>query len=78
MGSATFQNANALETPVVFKQENATVQANLKGTQLSNNPNTYNYNNQRKYARTDDGYLHLVYESMGSVWYEISPDNGAT
>jgi hypothetical protein len=26
-GSAEFQNANALETPVVFKQENATVQA---------------------------------------------------
>lgn len=36
-GSAEFQNANALETPVVFKQEGATVQANLKGTQLSNN-----------------------------------------
>ncbi|MEP0861780.1 MAG: hypothetical protein HRF52_10130, partial [Ignavibacterium sp.] len=77
-GSATFQNANALETAIVFNQENATVQANLKGTQLSNNPNAYNYNNQRKYARADDGYLHLVYESMGSVWYEISPDNGAT
>ncbi|MEP0862806.1 MAG: hypothetical protein HRF52_15350, partial [Ignavibacterium sp.] len=36
-GSAEFQDANALETPVVFKQEGATVQANLKGTQLSNN-----------------------------------------
>jgi hypothetical protein len=35
-GSAEFQNANALETPVVFKQENATVKANYKGTQLSN------------------------------------------
>ncbi|MEP0862290.1 MAG: S8 family serine peptidase, partial [Ignavibacterium sp.] len=35
--SADFQDANALETPVVFKQEGATVQANLKGTQLSNN-----------------------------------------
>ncbi|MBI5662179.1 MAG: hypothetical protein HZC46_08530 [Ignavibacterium album] len=28
-GSATFQNANALETPVVFNQGNATVQTIL-------------------------------------------------
>ncbi len=48
-GSAEFQNANALETPVVFKQDGATVQANLKGTQLSNNSNAYSKGNQRKF-----------------------------
>ncbi|AFH48310.1 Hypothetical protein IALB_0598 [Ignavibacterium album JCM 16511] len=46
-GSADFQNANSLETPVVFKQEGATVQANLKGTQLSNNSNAYSKGSQR-------------------------------
>ena len=73
-----FQNSNALETPVVFTQDGAFAQAKLKGTQLSNTSNAFNSNSQRKYVKTDDGYLHLVYESMGSVWYEVSPDNGAT
>ncbi|AFH47853.1 Peptidase S8/S53 [Ignavibacterium album JCM 16511] len=50
LGSAEFQYPNALETPVVFKQEGATVQANLKGTQLSNNSNAYSKGNQRKFV----------------------------
>lgn len=49
-GSADFQDANALETPVVFKQEGATVQANLKGTQLSNNSYAYSKGSQRKFV----------------------------
>lgn len=77
-GSAEFQNANLTETPVVFKQANATVQANLKGTQLSNDPSAYNTTSQRKYVKTNDGYLHSVYESMGKVWYEVSSDNGVS
>ncbi len=76
--NVTFQNSNALETPVVFTSDGAVAQAKLKGTQLTTNPNGYNSNCQRKYVKTDDGYLHLVYESMGSVWYEVSPNNGAT
>lgn len=48
-GSAEFQNANLTETPVVFKQANATVQANLKGTQLSNNSSAYSKGSQRKF-----------------------------
>ncbi len=76
--NVTFQNSNALETPVVFTSDEAVAQAKLKGTQLTTNPNGYDSNSQRKYVKTDDGYLHLVYESMGSVWYEVSPDNGAT
>lgn len=63
-GSATFQNANAIETPVVFNQENATVQANLKGTQLSNNPNAYSKGNQRKFIRITNGRFYSVYESV--------------
>ena len=33
---AEFRFPNNLETPIVFKQQNTTVQANYKGTQLSN------------------------------------------
>ncbi len=51
-GSAEFQDANALQTPVVFKQEGATVQANMKGTQLSNEENAFANNGQRKFVRT--------------------------
>jgi hypothetical protein len=71
-----FQNASALETGVVFTNTNAIAQANLKGTQLSQNSNAYNTNSQRKYVKTDDGYLHSVHESLGQVWYEVSSNNG--
>jgi hypothetical protein len=77
-GSAEFQNANALETPLVFKQDNATVQANYKGTQLSNNSLAYSKASQRKFIKTPDGVLHSVYESLNKVWYERSTDNGST
>jgi hypothetical protein len=76
--SAEFQNANALQTPVVFKQEGVTVQANLKGTQLSNNPNAYSKGNQRKFIRITNGRLFSVYESMGNIYLERSTDNGAS
>jgi hypothetical protein len=41
----------------------------------SNTQNAFN-NSQRKFIRTPDGNLHLVYESMNRVWYERSSDNG--
>jgi hypothetical protein len=58
------------ETPVVFRSGSATVTANLKGTQLSNNANAYKNNSQRKFIRTEDGpngKLYITYESMGYV-----------
>jgi hypothetical protein len=74
--SAVFQNANALETPVVFKQEGATVQANLKGTQLSNTETAFANNSQRKFVRLNNGHLFSVYESMGNIYLERSTNNG--
>jgi hypothetical protein len=74
--SAQFQYPNSLTTPVVFKSENATVQANLKGTQLSNNLNAFTSNSQRKSVRTPNGHLVNIYESLGMVWLENSTDNG--
>jgi hypothetical protein len=73
---ATLQDANALETPVVFTSSNAAVKANLKGTQLSNESDAFSSNNQRKFVKDGDGTMHHVYSSMGSVWYETSTDEG--
>ncbi|MBU1681079.1 MAG: hypothetical protein KKD86_19850, partial [Bacteroidetes bacterium] len=78
VSGAAVQNANSSSTPVVFTSGNATVTANLKGTQLSSQTDAFLTNSQRKFVRTDDGDLHLVYSSMGKVWYEISTNNGIT
>jgi hypothetical protein len=84
-GDATFQNADANETGVVFKQANTTISANYKGSRVSNSQSSYTNSSQRKFIRTPpnqtyypNGILHLVYESMGKIWYETSWDNGAT
>ncbi len=75
---ATLQYPNSTSTPVTFTNSGATVTANLKGTQLSDNTGAIAGNGQRKIVRTGDGTMHMVYESMGHVWYERSLDNGAT
>jgi hypothetical protein len=77
-GSAEFKNANALETPVVFKQANATVNANYKGSMLSSSTKALSSTSQRKVVRTPNGHLHIVYESMGKLWYQKSVNNGMT
>ena len=77
-GSAEFQYPQNLQTPVVFKQANATVQANYKGTQLSNNSLAYSKGSQRKFIRITNGNLISVYESMGNIYLERSTDNGAS
>ena len=75
-----FQYPNALETGVVFKNANAIVKANMKGTQLSNDQNAYTNNSQRKFVRgfsqLGGGYFN-TYLSMDKVWIEFN-DNGCT
>ena len=71
-----FEDANSNETGVVFGTANASAQAVLKGTQLSDYIYTYSQNGQRKFIRTPDGYLHTFYASMEGVWYERSTDTG--
>jgi hypothetical protein len=63
---------------VFLSTDNNFITVNLKGTQLSNNTEAYNNNSQRKFVRTDNGNLHNVYISMGSLWYERSTDGGTT
>jgi len=74
--SVDFQNAGNLSTGVVFHNDNAVVNANFKGTQLSNNVSAYENNSQRKFVRDGNGRLLSVYESNGKVWIEESTNNG--
>lgn len=76
--NVSYEHSNQAETGVVFTDENAVANANMKGTQLSNAVTAYENNSQRKFIRTPDQYYHHVYESMGTVWYERSSDNGQT
>jgi len=64
---AEFQDANALETGVVFRQDNAEVKALYKGILASGNASAYNYNNQRKLVRTDNGKYYTVYEDSYGI-----------
>ena len=72
--SASIQSPTSIETPVVFTNANAIVSANYKGHLISGSTSGFNSNSQRKIVRTSDGKYHMVYESMGSVWYSISSD----
>ncbi len=77
-GTEGIISPNSLNTPIVFKDAGAVVSANYHGSQQSADPNAYLNSSQRKFVRTDDGDLHMVYESMGKAWYEISTDAGLT
>jgi hypothetical protein len=57
--------------------DNKTYTALYKLPQRSN-VGAYSNNSQRKIVRSDDGKLHMVYESMGYVWYERSTNGGTT
>ncbi|MFA7289450.1 MAG: FlgD immunoglobulin-like domain containing protein [Melioribacteraceae bacterium] len=52
--------------------------AKYKGNLISNSGSGFSTNSQRKVVRTDDGKLHMVYESLDKVWYTYSTDNGVT
>jgi hypothetical protein len=55
-----------------------TLSAVFKKPFVSNAQTAFTNTSQRKFVRTDNGYLHLVYESMNHIWYERSTDNGST
>ncbi len=57
---------------VVFTSASSIVNANLKGQLMSNDQNGVSNPSQRKMVRTDNGQYHVVYESMGTVFYTYS------
>ncbi len=75
---ATVQSTTSTQTGVVFNIPNSTVQANVKGAQLSGDNSAFADNSQRKCVETTDNVLHTVYSSMGHVWYETSTNGGST
>jgi hypothetical protein len=70
--SATFQDEWYRQTGAVFTSSNATATAVLKGQLMSNDQNGISSASQRKIVRTDNGQYHVVYESMGTVFYTYS------
>jgi hypothetical protein len=68
--SVVYQNANALETGVVFKQANAKATALYKGHFLSTNSRVTAAGGQRRIAEVVE--TEIVYESAGMIFY-LSP-----
>ena len=52
------------------------IYAIYKGIHKSNDATAFSNNSQRKFVRTQDGWLHQVYVSAGRVWLEHSSDDG--
>lgn len=59
----------------VSEQTPSIMSAIYKGSLRSGTTSALRGPSQRKIARTSDGTLHIVYESMGKVWYEINTIN---
>lgn len=62
---------------VQFTAPNATVTAVGKASRLTNTPSQFNSSVQRRIVQTADGAEHLVYESIGRLWYETRDSSNA-
>ncbi|MDR3668877.1 MAG: serine protease, partial [Ignavibacteriaceae bacterium] len=69
---------NAPLLRVISPTANSNYSSLNKAINHSNSSTGFQSNSQRKVLRTPDGTIHLVYESMGYVWYERSTDNGVS
>ncbi|MDP4175035.1 MAG: T9SS type A sorting domain-containing protein [Bacteroidota bacterium] len=67
VGSNQRTFTNSANVDVVYKLHHSANEI----TSLANN-------GQKKFIRSNDGRLNLVYESNGKLWYETSTDNGST
>ncbi|MCE1187868.1 MAG: T9SS type A sorting domain-containing protein [Ignavibacteria bacterium] len=78
--AGTLNNVNGTLVPTrdITPTDNLTYTAKYKAIHRSNNDSTYKNNSAKKMARSKDGYLFTVYESMGSIWLERSTDNGSS
>ncbi len=58
--------------------DNTTLTAFYKASHYTNNAYSFASPGKRKFIKTPNGHLHLIYEDLGKVWYERSTDNGVT
>lgn len=69
----------SLQNPRDYQvNNNANFYAIFKKVRLSNLASNYDNTSQRKFVRSSNGYLHSVCESIGSIWYERSTNNGVS
>ncbi|HCV44178.1 MAG TPA: hypothetical protein DGH68_11890, partial [Bacteroidetes bacterium] len=73
---AELQFVDQLETPVVFRQANATVKAWYKAHLASSSTAVTAPNTQRKVVRDEQGTYHAIYESGGLLWHTKSTNSG--
>lgn len=76
-------NFSAYNPRTITPTDNQTYTALYKVPHKSNQTNAYSNTSQRRFVETFNPNLnlktlHIVYESMGHVWYETSTNNGVT
>jgi len=69
-------NLSELNPRTIWPTNNETYTALYKYPHYSNTTTAYENPSQRRFIRSYSGYLHMVYESMGKVWYERSTNSG--
>lgn len=73
-----WEDGNTSNPRTIYTSHDVSLNAIMKGTTLSDDPYAYSNTSQRKFVRTDDGWLLSTYSSMGRIWFESSSDNGTT
>jgi hypothetical protein len=68
----------ATRSRTITPTDHDTKTAFFKYPHHSNDNTTFSSNNQNKFVKSPNGHLHVVYESLGKIWYEVSTDNGST
>jgi|GEM_PF-1665358 len=66
------------ESPVIFESAGSTVAAKYKAHMGAGAIQATSSNNGRRMVRDSNGKYHLVYESLGEIYYSYSTDNGST
>lgn len=68
-------NGSKANPRTVIPDDHENYEALYKGHQITEEIDPWKPN-QRKIVRSTDGWLHMVYESMGHIWYEAKPPGG--
>lgn len=69
---------SATNPRTISPTDNDTYTALYKYPYHTNNSNTLDINNQRRFIRAHSDEMYLVYESVGKIWLEWSTDGGSS